>query len=100
MLALLTRSPLLGDVKLPGKRSGSLIGALITLVVRLLLESCGMMWNQPTVATLSPACCAMAPADAQATTNATVSFFMMLPSCCYERGADRRCVMATAPRGV
>jgi hypothetical protein len=56
-----------------------LIGALMTRVVSPLLESCGMMWNQPTLTTLSPACCAMAPAEAQAAMNAKVSLFIESP---------------------
>jgi hypothetical protein len=38
-----------------------------------------MMWNQPTLTTLSPACCAMAPAEAQAAMNAKVSLFIESP---------------------
>lgn len=45
VLVLFMCSLLLGDVKLFGKCSGLLIGVLIMLVVRLLFEFCGMMWN-------------------------------------------------------
>ncbi len=76
MFALLVDKPVPGDVNELGRRSGVLIGVGATLVVSGVLESCGITWNQPSTATLSPACWAYALADRTANSIARQTFFI------------------------
>ncbi|CAM2194735.1 protein of unknown function [Paraburkholderia kururiensis] len=68
--ALFEASPVPDDVNDDGSRNGVLIGVGATCVVSGWLDCCGMMWNQPSDTTSSPAFCAYALAHAQSASAA------------------------------